>query len=190
MLKPVTIISTKPNSEAKYIKSMSVIAERDGKQFSWEVMSGHESVHVMVNNTETKEFLFVKQVRIPVMANNPGHNGEVLEVCAGLVDKDIPTVNIAQEEILEELGYAISTDKIEFVRNLKTSVGRAGSNSFVFYAEVTESNKVSDGGGLHDEDIEVVRIKYEDLESIIFDDNITTDAMTVFLVTWALKFKI
>lgn len=190
MLKPVTIKKISPNESPKYVKTQFITAERDGKEFGWEMIKSHNSVHIIVNNVDKKEIMFVKQVRIPVLVNNPGTNGQVYEACAGLVDKDIPIENIAQEEILEELGYQISIENIDFIKKLKSGVGKSGNDSYAFYAEVKESDKLSDGGGLHDEDIEVVTISYDQIESMMFSEEFTTDAMTMFLTMWVLKYKL
>lgn len=37
------------------------------------------------------------------------------ELCAGIVDKSKPLIEIAREEILEECGYDVSTERIEHV---------------------------------------------------------------------------
>jgi UDP-sugar diphosphatase len=121
-------------------------------------------------------------VRVPVLVNNPDTDGAVVEACAGLVDKDTSTQQIAKEEILEELGYDVPLKKVEFIKTLKSSVGTAGTNSHLFYAEVVESERVSDGGGLDGEDIEVIRVPINDIEK--FMAKATTDAVTMFLTMY------
>jgi 8-oxo-dGTP pyrophosphatase MutT (NUDIX family) len=41
------------------------------------------------------------------------------ELCAGIVDKDLPLVEIAREELLEECGYKVTSDRIELVMTYK-----------------------------------------------------------------------
>lgn len=36
-----------------------------------------------------------------------------LELCAGIVDKDLSLVEIAREEVLEECGYDVPVERIE-----------------------------------------------------------------------------
>lgn len=43
----------------------------------------------------------------------PPKIGVTLELCAGIVDKELPLVEIAREEILEECGYDIPANRIE-----------------------------------------------------------------------------
>lgn len=187
-MKPVIIKSSEQNNNPQFIKTKKIIFERDGKEFAWEMVERHDSVHILVNNTETKELIMVKQVRIPVLVNDNSQNGEVYEMCAGLVDKDKDSFQISKEEIEEEMGYCVDKEKIEYIRCLKSGVGSSGNNSHAFYVEVNESEKVSEGGGLEDEDIEVIRIKYEDLNDFITGE-VHTDAMTMFLVMYAKAIK-
>ena len=48
MLKPVTIESVTPNAAPKFVKTQFVNAARDGQEFGWEMIKGHDSVHVAV----------------------------------------------------------------------------------------------------------------------------------------------
>lgn len=45
----------------------------------------------------------------------PARLGITLELCAGIVDKDLSLKEIAREEILEECGFNVSSDRIEDV---------------------------------------------------------------------------
>lgn len=49
----------------------------------------------------------------------PAKLGITLELCAGIVDKDLSLKEIAREEILEECGFNISSDRIEEVMTYK-----------------------------------------------------------------------
>ena len=181
MLKKVKIKLIGENLTPRFAKTELVTAERDGVPFVWERIKSHDSVHVLVDNAETAEILVVKQVRVPVLCNDKSLNGEVIEACAGLVDKDTNIQQIAKEEILEELGYDVPTEEVLLLKSLKSSVGTAGTNSHAFIARVDETMKVSDGGGIDGEDIEVVRIPYEDVDAFFFDSDIHTDAITMYV---------
>lgn len=43
----------------------------------------------------------------------PPKIGVTLELCAGIVDKNLSLVEIAREEVLEECGYDVPIDRIE-----------------------------------------------------------------------------
>jgi len=182
MLKTVKIISIEENTNPKFVKTELVTAERDGKEFKWERIKSHDSVHIVVYNLTTREFLFVEQVRVPVLCNDKSNGGKIIECTAGLVDKDCSIQQIAKEEILEELGYDVAVDNVEFIKTIKSSVGTSGTNAHLYYAEVTEKEKVSEGGGLESEDIRVVRVPINEIET--FMSVATTDAATLFLTMY------
>ncbi len=185
-LQQVTILQAEANENPKFIKTESLKCQRglDGEPFYWEAIKSHDSVHVLVVNTTTKEVIVVEQVRVPVLSNDSSNRGIVTEACAGLVDKDASIQQIAKEEILEECGYDVPLMNVELLKSLKSSVGTSGTNSHAFIAEVTEDMRVSDGGGLESEDINVVRIPFDEVDEYFFESNRHTDAITMFLVTY------
>jgi UDP-sugar diphosphatase len=186
VLKKVDILNVTPNDAPQFIKTKLVEAKRDGKLFYWEVAEAHDSVHVLVDNVEKREVLLVRQIRVPVLVNNPNTDGSVYEACAGIVDKDCSIEQIAKEEVLEELGYDVDVEALKKVRTYKSSVGTQGSTCYSFKVEVDESEHVSEGGGLPSEDIEVVGVPYEEVIDLINgydkykDSNI--DSTTLFLL--------
>jgi len=185
VLKKVTIKNIQENSTPKFVKTSAVVYERDGIQGIWETIKSHDSVHVLVDNIETEELLFVKQVRIPALVNNPNTDGVVLECCAGIVDKECSLKQIAKEEILEELGYDVPLEKVKYFRKFLGSVGTQATTVSCFMAEVSEDMKVNEGGGLDSEDIEVVRIPYDEVVDLLNSTNnfagVFTDRTTLFL---------
>jgi len=183
-MKSVIIKEIVENKTPKFVKTELVKAERDGVPFLWERIKSHDSVHVLIDNITNGEIIVVEQVRIPVLCNDNSNDGKVTEACAGLVDKNKNIKEIVKEEILEECGFDVPLDNIEFLKTLKSSVGTSGTESHAFIAKVENNMKVSDGGGLPEEDINVIHIKY------FFNSDIHTDAITMFLITfWLLKHK-
>jgi len=207
-LKKVTITSTKALEKAQYVPTQLVVASVEGQSEPkyWEMINGHDSVHVLIVNRETEEVILVKQVRIPFLVNKikevtakakaAGINnstlqkridmvtGEITEACAGLVDKDANINQIVKEEILEECGYDAPLEAIKALKVLRSSVGTQGTISHTYMVEVDESMKVNEGGGLPEEDIAVIRIKFEDVFSWLFEEDNDTDAVTSFLLTY------
>ena len=179
MLKEVTVKKIEDCPNPKFSKVQLVTAERDGKEFPWEISPGADTVHIAVFNTDTEKFLLVKQVRVPVLINDPATKGIVVECCAGLVDKDKPVEQIAIEEVEEELGYRVQPDNIFEFYTIKQSVGKSGITSHLFMAEVSNADKVSDGGGTDSEDIEIVEV--QDVEIMKYLLSVTTDATTMAL---------
>lgn len=79
-----------------------------------------------------------------------------MELCAGIVDKDLPWVDIAREELIEECGYNVPSSAIEEVIRFRSGVGTTGSLQVMYYCEVSDSDKVKGaGGGIDDELIDV-----------------------------------
>lgn len=91
---------------------------QDGAQKAWDLMRSHDSVSILIFNTTRKKFVFVRQFRpaayyacIPEsqgpvdIEKFPPVMGLTLELCAGIVDKDISLVEIARDELREECGY-------------------------------------------------------------------------------------
>ena len=184
MLKPVTIQKVEPCPNPKFSTINLVTAERDGEEFKWEMSPGHDTVHIAVFNTDTKKFILVKQVRVPVLVMDPDTKGEVIECCAGLVDKPgVDITQIAIEEVEEELGYRVQPDNIFEFFTVKSSVGKSGITSHLFMAEVSNADKVSEGGGLDSEDIEIVEV--QDVEIMKYLLSVTTDATTLALSVMA-----
>ena len=111
-------------------------------------------------------------------------NGVTIELCAGLIDKDKTLVEIAQEEILEECGYKVSIDNIQKIVTYNVSLGHSGNKQTMYYCEVDDSMKISDGGGVDMELIEVVEISANDMQKLIFDENITKASSLMFAFYW------
>lgn len=155
----------------------------NGQQKQWEAVSAHDSVSILLWHTQKRSFVFVKQLRIPVLNNNK-KDGMMYELCAGIVDKDIPNAQIAQEEILEECGYDIPVENLEKINSFYSNVGVAGSLQTMYYAECDESMRVNDGGGLHDEDIEVIYIPINDVKSFMFDDSYQKTTGLLMALYW------
>ena len=188
MLEPVKILDTYEDGVQKFIKHKSVLYQRKGTKIAeWEMINAHNTVHIIVDNTTTQELLFVKQVRIPVLVNNPDTDGTVIECCAGIIDKYVDTppltraLLIAQDEIKEELGYSIKLIDIKPIKLLKASVGMTGTTAHLFSAKVT--NQEYTGQQLSSlEDIEVIKVSYDKV--LEFLEHSTTDATTMFLAHW------
>lgn len=107
-----------------------------------------------------------------------------VELCAGIVDKELTLQQIAQEEIEEECGYAVPLEKIKKITSFYTSVGFAGSKQMLYYAEVSEKMKVSNGGGVDGELIETVILPIQEAKKFIFDEDIVKTPGLMFAFMW------
>ena len=165
---PISKISTL--KEPKFIKPIAIEYMLNGKKRIWEAVISHDSVAILLYHTQKKAFVIVKQLRVPVLNANRT-NGMMYELCAGIVDKEMSLTQIAKEEILEECGYDLPLKSVQKVSSFYTSVGISGAKQTLFYAEIDEKMRVNEGGGLSDEDIEVIYISLEDAKKFMFDES-------------------
>lgn len=188
-MKPVFIHNIEPISNPRFIQTESVTytaCNKLGPKQTWERIKSLNTVHILINKTDSKELLLVKQVRIPVLVNNLDTDGVVIECCAGLIDKypDMPhnerIKQIAIEEVIEETGYRPIS--IKFLRSYYTSVGSSGNTCNMFYAEVNDSTYV--GQQLEPtEDIEVLNVPYNRLP-LFLESTPNLDITTTMMMQW------
>lgn len=148
----------------------------------WDIVDTHNSVAILLYHQELNSFVFVKQFRPSIYLKNK--DGFTYELCAGIVDKDKSLIEIAKEEILEETGYDVPLEKMEKISSFYTAVGFAGGRQTLYFAVLNESMKVSEGGGVEDENIEVIYLKKEDTLEFMFDESIATTSGLMFALMW------
>ena len=153
-----------------FIKPIQLNYTLGGKKKVWEAVSAHDSVAILLWHEEKRSFILVKQFRAPVLNANK-HDGMMYELCAGLVDKKASNIQIAKEEILEECGFDVPFENLQKISTYYTSVGISGTQQTFYYATCNESMKVNDGGGLIEEDIEVIYIHIDDAKKFMFDES-------------------
>jgi len=171
-----------PLEDAKFIKTSFATYRQNGKAKSWEIVEAHDSVAILIYHKEKNAFILVQQFRPAVFLNN--QDGMTIELCAGIVDKKLTLAEIAMEEIEEECGYAVSLESIEKITSFHTSVGFAGSKQMLYYVEVDESMKVSEGGGVDDEQIEVITLPLREAKALIYDESIAKTPGLMFAFMW------
>jgi len=137
---------------------------------------------ILLYNKTKKTVILTKQFRMPTYLNE-NTNGMMIEVCAGLLDKNDPLTCIINEAE-EETGYKINSAKKLF--QLYSSPGAVTEQIHYFIAEVNETMKISEGGGLESEteEIEVLELNFEEAYNMISTGEIQ-DAKTVILLQYA-----
>ena len=171
-----------PLVDPKFISTSLATYEQNGIAKDWEIVQAHDSVAILIYHTEKKCFILVKQFRPAVYVNN--NDGMSVELCAGIVDKNISLQQIAQEEIEEECGYSVALESVEKITSFYTSVGFAGSKQTLYYAEVNESMKISEGGGVDGELIEVISLPVEEAKAFIYEEEIVKTPGLMFAFMW------
>lgn len=176
-----------------YIKIKRFSYEKGGKKHSWDFIESLDSVSTLLYHKERQSFVFVRQFRIPLWDYQRRNNiilpqnelGYSVELCSGLVDKNLSLEDIAKEECLEELGYLPTC--MEKIGDFYSGFGSGASKQSLFYAEIDESDKKGKGGGLDDEEIEAVFVKVKDFET--FSKKVIHAASFEFAYLWFLRNK-
>ena len=181
----IKIIKKEPLENSQYIKPYRLTFEKDGKRGDWEIVETFDSVAVLIYHAEKDSFVLVKQFRPAVYLKNG--DGYTVELCAGLVDKDKSLIQITKEEILEECGYDVPLECIEKITSFYTAVGFAGGQQTLFFAEINDAMKVDGGGGIDEEEIEVVYLSVNQAQDFIMDERIAKTPGLMFAFMWYLE---
>jgi len=125
--------------------------------------------------------ILVRQIRFVTYLDGYAH--PLLEVCAGMLDRDDPETAIIREAE-EEIGYRISHPRRVF--DAFMSPGCFSERISFFVATYTPADRIGRGGGLADEgeDIEVLEMPLDDAVALIGTGGIV-DAKTIMLLQWA-----
>jgi GDP-mannose pyrophosphatase NudK len=136
---------------------------------------------ILLYNKEQKTVILTRQFRLPTYING-NDSGMMIEVCAGLLDKDNPE-DCIRRETEEETGYKVS--HIQKVMEAYMSPGSVTELLFLFIAEYNSAMKINDGGGIEheQEDIEVLELPFAQALSMIETAEIK-DAKTIMLLQY------
>ncbi|OQV11997.1 putative Uridine diphosphate glucose pyrophosphatase [Hypsibius exemplaris] len=203
----VSDISIAPCTESAYIRPCSMLYKQDGREKRWDFIKTHDSVSIIIYNSSKNALVFVKQFRPGVYVHNtdwdvgkttidvaqhPAVAGVTYELCAGIVDKNLPLDAIAQEEVLEETGFSVPTTQLERVTSMRSGVGIAGALQTVYFLEVTDDQREPGRGGgsaKEGELIEVVEIPLEQARTMMFNEHLARPAGFMFSLMWFFTFK-
>ena len=136
----------------------SELTRRDGSvvRHKREVYDRGNGATVLLYNPNKQSVVLVRQFRVATWVNgNP--DGMLIETCAGLLDNDAPEVCIRKEAI-EETGYQVGEARKVF--ELYMSPGGVTELIHFFIAEYSEAQRANRGGGVDDEDIEVLELPF------------------------------
>lgn len=172
-----------PLEQPRFVRPLKLEYDHNGVSKTWEAVKSHDSVAVLLYHVQKNAFLLVKQFRPPVYMNNP-HDGFTYELCAGILDKAIDPLQTIKEEIDEECGYNVPLEAISRVTSFYTCVGFSGTNQTLYYAQIDESMKIHDGGGIHDENIELYMLSLKDAKQFALDEKYPKTPGLMFAFYW------
>ena len=182
----IKITKTELLSDNWYILN-KITYEYLNKKGNWETQirecydRGNGAV-ILLYNKQNKTIILTQQFRLPTFINgNP--TGQMIEACAGLLDKDNPEDCIIKET-QEETGYKIS--KVKKIFESYMSPGSVTEILHFFIAEYSSEMKISDGGGLahEQENIEVLELDFNTAYNMISSGEIK-DGKTIMLLQYA-----
>ncbi|PWC20424.1 GDP-mannose pyrophosphatase NudK [Brenneria roseae subsp. roseae] len=184
MSSPITIIEKKLLSDRWFLLNKYVfdLKRKNGgvvRQIR-EVYDRGDGATILLYNREKGTVVLTRQFRIPTYVNG-NESGMLLEACAGLLDDHSPEECIRNEAI-EETGYAIG--KVEKLFDAYMSPGGITERLHFFAAEYDESLRDNAGGGVDDEDIEVLELPFTQAMEMIGDGRIK-DGKTIMLLQHA-----
>ncbi len=188
-MKNIKNFTTGELKNPKFIYPMKLFYEEDGVNKEWEAIKSHDSVSVLLYHRDKKAFLLVKQFRAAVYNNNKT-DGITFELCAGIIDKNLDEFEIIREEIDEECGFDVELKNIERISSFYTAVGFSGGLQTLFYAEIDESMKIHEGGGIDNEMIELYFLKLEDAKKFVTDETKPKTPGLMFSIYWFFDNKI
>jgi len=125
-----------------------------------------DAAAVLLFNADAQSVVLVEQFKVSAMIGRRRDDptvadGWITEVVAGIVGRNETAEQTAIRETLEETGYQIKTP--ELICKFLSSPGGTSERIFLYFAEVSKAVRPGKGGGLGDEDIQVLEMSVEEL---------------------------
>jgi ADP-ribose pyrophosphatase len=125
-----------------------------------------DSIAVLLLHVERKSVVLVKQFKVPALVarrrDDPStNNGWIVETAAGMIDADETAEAAAIRETFEETGYRIQRPRL--IGKFFSSPGGTSERVFLYFAEISDTDRAGQGGGIGDEDIKVVQMGLDEL---------------------------
>lgn len=135
------------------------------------------SVGVVVRNVTTDTIELTHQFRLPTY-------GFIEELPAGMVGKDEAAWDCAVREVEEELGYVIHN--MQFIGSFYVSPGGTSEEIYLYYAEVSDEDRIGEGGGKKSENeyIELIQLPVHKIKDYLLTT--ARDAKTIIGLQWFL----
>lgn len=137
---------------------------------------------ILLHNPETDTVILTRQFRLPTFVNGNRSDGPssgmLIEACAGLLDNDDPQTAILRETE-EETGYRIQS--VEKVMEAYMSPGSVTEKLFFYLAEYDADTERSTGGGIDEEEIDILELTLSEAVAMIHRGEIM-DGKTIMLL--------
>ncbi|MEI6088312.1 MAG: GDP-mannose pyrophosphatase NudK [Bacteroidota bacterium] len=185
MIENIKILETKILSDNWYVlrKITYEYSKKDGTKLtqSREAYDRGNGATILLYNKEQKTVILTRQFRLPTFVNG-NETGMLIEACAGLLDKD-NAEDCIRRETEEETGYKITDVRKIFEAYM--SPGSVTEILYFFIAEYKKEMKVTDGGGVEqeEENIEVLELNISEAMKMIENGEIK-DGKTIMLLQY------
>jgi len=125
-----------------------------------------DAVAALLYDPETNNVVIVDQFKVPSLIgrrrDDPATvDGWITETIAGMTDANEAPEQAIVRETMEETGYKIKSPQL--IAKFFSSPGGTSERIFLYFAEVSESDRIGKGGGLDGEDVAVVQISANEL---------------------------
>jgi len=158
--------------------------EYQRKNGAWETQSREaydrgNGATILLHNPATGTVILTRQFRLPTFVNgNP--TGMLIETCAGLLDDEHPDVAI-RRETEEETGYRLLA--VQKVLEAYMSPGSVTERLFFYLAEYSAATELRSGGGIEEEEIEVLELPLTQALAMVATGEIQ-DGKTIILLQY------
>ena len=163
----ITYIKELEFKNSKFIKPKRFEYLNNNQKNIWDFIETKDSVSIFLYHINSNSIILVRQFRISLWfyQNNyisyikDENMGFSLELCSGLVDKNLSLEQIAKEECIEELGFL--PKKLIKIKDFYSGFGSGTSKQTLFFASVSDNDIINGGGGVDGEVIESVFVKLD-----------------------------
>ncbi|VTM21775.1 GDP-mannose pyrophosphatase nudK [Raoultella terrigena] len=142
-----------------------------------EVYDRGNGATVLLYNRHKQSVVLVRQFRVATWVNG-NEDGMLIETCAGLLDNDEPEACIRKEAI-EETGYEVG--EVRKLFELYMSPGGVTELIHFFIAEYSDAQRKNGGGGVDDEEIEVLELPFSQALAMVAGGEIRDGKAVILL---------
>lgn len=184
----IRIIESETLSDNWYILKKFTFDQqrRDGEwqRQTREVYDRGNGATILLYNRDRKTVILTRQFRFPVFIN--GHEGDLIEAAAGLLDNMDPESRI-KAEAEEETGFKVT--RVRKIFEAYMSPGSVTEKLYFYLAEYQPQDRTGAGGGIKSEgeDIDVLEIALEEALRYVETGQIVDGKTIMLLYHVALK---
>ena len=139
-----------------------------------------DSVAAIVFNADSEHVILVNQFKYPTYDKGPGW---ISEVVAGILEEGESPEEAIRREMIEEIGYR--PRRLRHICTFYVSPGGTSERIILYYAEVTNEDRIGSGGGVEaeGENIRLVELSLSELRCAL-ESNEIVDAKTLVGALW------